>query len=400
MNTLREKTQEMLTGKLPLCRTRAGLQAMQEAVDLEFIGWPTKLKGRVRAAKVAYKEYLEMMAHTAFGWPPTGNLAPLCSSGRWFAAELGEDNPVVEDFVAAVKRLRGRMEKDALEELTPLFEALTKVRAKLFTDPSPPRLLFEGYTEEHEAQLAETMPVLERVRQEIGTESLEVLQMARGIMQPEGFAAKMAEECEEAACVLRRPLPAAIPGLSTEEGEERLAAAVRLYQLLAQLKVDDPMRASAYQAEFQAELGPVRPCVTLLCPDVDAEDEDGWHKPPGFDVVVRPLGQPTPPPTPPRLPTPPRPETPEPEPDVKVQMRLHGVTMEEAQTNSETLLLEKLALIVAKECGVPREWISHISLAPPKSKEQQEAEEAEAALEGAMEPEADDVLTLKSGTNG
>jgi len=371
MESLRHQAEESLTRMLPHCRTRAGLQAMDEAVELEFQEWPTTLRARVRFAKVSYNEYLGQMGQTAFGWPPVGPLGPLCSSGRWLATELSEDHIIVEDFVAAVKRLRRQAEQDAAAELRTHLDALTEVRTKLNTDPSPPRLLLEGYRAEIEELLAMAMPVLERRRQEVGTESHEVIQLAKGILLPGPFAAKLLEECEQVALVLRRPDPPANPGLSNEEGEERSAAAVQLTQLLVYLKVELPKLAAAYETEFCAKLERARPTVGLFTEQPGAVvDEEGWWKPPGFDTFERPLGESTPPPTPWRPPPEPPPTPPEVQPDMTVNMRLHGVTMEEAQQNSEILLLEKLAMIVAKECGIPREWITNIALAPPRPKEE------------------------------
>lgn len=390
MESLRCQAEESLTRMLPHCRTRAGLQAMDEAVELEFQEWPTTLRARLRSAKVSYREYLGQMGQNAFGWPPVGPLGPLCSSGRWLATELGEDHIIVEDFVAAVKRLRRQAEQDAAAELRTHSDALTEVRTKLNTDPSPPRLLLEGYQTEIEELLAMAMPVLERRRQEVGTESHEVIQLAKGILLPEPFAAKLVEECEQVALVLRRPDPPANPGLSNEEGEERLAAAVQLTQLLGYLKVELPKLAAAYATEFCAKLERARPTVGLFTEQPGAVvDEEGWWQPPGFDTFERPLGESTPPPTPWRPPAEPTPTPPEVQPDVTVNMRLHGVTMEEAQQNSEILLLEKLAMIVAKECGIPREWITHIALAPPKPKEEPKVDQAPAEGDAEWDAEAD-----------
>lgn len=104
--------------------------------------------------------------------------------------------------------------------------------------------------------------------------------------------------------------------------------------------------------------------------DEDSEDaDDGWWQPPGFEAVDQPLApeEPLPPPTPPRTPTPP-PSEKEPEPDIVVGMRLHGISMDDAQRTAEARLSEKLAALVAKECGIPREWVSSLTWGPPAAK--------------------------------
>lgn len=369
MQRLRRSAEDRLFALVPHCRTSSGLRALEEAIEREFQEWPTKLRGRLRSAKVTYREYIEQMGQTAFGWPPVGNLSPLCSMGRWLAAELGEDNMVVEDFVAAVKRSRKALLKDAADELALHLAALTQVRSKLLTVPAPPKLLRDGYEEDIDELLAVALPVVNRRREENGMENSEVLRLVRDMLLRPAFNAQLVEECEEVAEVLRRPDPPANPGLTTEEGEERMAAGVKMVQLLAFLKADDAQRAAAIESEFAAKLEQVRPWVGLFDDLPGDKDEEGWHQPPGFATIERPLGQSTPPPTPWRPPPTPPAVPPGPQPDVSVKMRLHGVTIEEARKNSEFLLLEKLAMIVAKECGIPREWINHIALAPPKAKE-------------------------------
>merc|ERR1740121_1540398 len=51
--------------------------------------------------------------------------------------------------------------------------------------------------------------------------------------------------------------------------------------------------------------------------------------------------------------------------DVQVQMRLHGVTLEDVEQVPDIIMQEKLAAVIAKECGIPREWITHLALAAP-----------------------------------
>lgn len=74
------------------------------------------------------------------------------------------------------------------------------------------------------------------------------------------------------------------------------------------------------------------------------------------------------------------------------------VTLEEAQQNSETLVLEKLALVIAKECGIPREWISNVALlAPPAKAERTEPPEADACSDDADGTLGHDTVGVGSG---
>mmetsp|Transcript_115878 Transcript_115878/g.328402 ORF Transcript_115878/g.328402 Transcript_115878/m.328402 type:complete len:235 (-) Transcript_115878:39-743(-) len=66
----------------------------------------------------------------------------------------------------------------------------------------------------------------------------------------------------------------------------------------------------------------------------------------------------------PAAPAAPAPET---QADISVRMKLHGVTLEDARARSEILLLEQCARIIAEECCVPREWISHIAFVDPSA---------------------------------
>lgn len=79
-----------------------------------------------------------------------------------------EDNPVAEDFLAAVKRARKGVEKSAIEELKEVLQSLTEIRVKLNTDPPPPKLLAEGYREELDERMLEALSALEQRWQELG----------------------------------------------------------------------------------------------------------------------------------------------------------------------------------------------------------------------------------------
>lgn len=100
--------------------------------------------------------------------------------------------------------------------------------------------------------------------------------------------------------------------------------------------------------------------------EADEDQDDNWWQPPGFVDVDQPLApkEEPPPPTPPRTPTPP-PTPPPPEPDIVMSMRLHGVSMDDARKTPEARLSEKLAAVVAKECGIPREWVARLAWGPP-----------------------------------
>jgi len=362
MKRLISNCEDVLTAKLPHCRTRAGFDAMEADIERELGSVHTTLRGRVRSAKANFKERTDLFIHTGYGWPPVAQLAQLASAGRWFAIEFGQDYPAVCDFNAAVKRIRLVQEREFADALRTKLEVLTKLRAKVWTDPPPPRLLAQGYEEELAEYFAEAVVLLEQSREELGTESSEVLTLAKGILLPGPFAAQMLMEAGQAADVLRRPLPPANPGFSEEEGQERLAASVRLLQILVHL--ERSLQRDALRQEFAQDLERAHDFVGLFNVE-DVIPEEGWHRPPGLELVDQP---PNPPPTLP--PTPPRTATPEPEPlkpDVMVDLRLHGVTLEEAQQNSELILLDKLAAIVAKQCGIPHSWVSLVELSAPRS---------------------------------
>jgi hypothetical protein len=205
-------------------------------------------------------------------------------------------------------------------------------------------------------------------QEQLGYESEVFVKHMRGILGP-FFVGRVAQDVETAAAELRRLGPAQDPVKILDEPPERsdqvearTAAATRLAQLIGALReVGDASVAARIEAlmrEFSTELAVVKPLMKLL--ETDGWDEDdGWHRPPGFTTVEVPFVAPPPPPTPPK--TPPRPPTPPGGGDaVKMKIRLHGVTLGDVRCNSEILLMEKLADIVAKECKVPREWLQHI----------------------------------------
>merc|ERR1712217_482524 len=96
---------------------------------------------------------------------------------------------------------------------------------------------------------------------------------------------------------------------------------------------------------------------------IDGPDDE-WHRPPNYEYIEQPLAPiEFPPPSPMQKLTPP--PAPELKPDISVRMRLHGVSLIDARNKSEILLLEQCARIIAQECNIPREWVSHITFIDP-----------------------------------
>lgn len=359
---LQAMAEATLRAQLSDCQTTAGLTAMTEAVDRELGSVHTTLRAHVRTARLAYREHLKEGVESGFGCPPVGNLAILSSAGRWFAHEMGHDHPTVEDFMAEVKRLQKKAVKEVVTELTPLVERVQSVRKLLNTDPPPPRLMADDYDEELRDALAEAIVAFERRWEELGTESKALLGLARTLLLPGPFVALMAKTSEAAAVVLRRPMPPTCPGTSAEEGEARLAAAVRIAQLLAWLRAGDTSLAIALQAEFRSELEWARPFVAFLEEPAVALDQERpvagkslqVAAPRKMQARTLPLAE----------------LFADPEADIKVCLRLHGVTMEDTEHLNEILLNEQFKAVIAKECGIPGEWITHVALARPAARQQ------------------------------
>lgn len=301
-----------------------------------------------------------MTVQTSWGWPPVGPVTSLSQSARWFALELGEDSLLVEDFVAAVLRLRRKSEVAVQKELAPMEEAILALRAKLEVDPPPPKLMAAGYTEDLREKTVEALGAMERLAEELGCESPRLLQYFRVVLGQELFVRRFEALGVAAIEELEQPADG-----SAADAETRMAAAVRLAQVLAVLRPEGA--GDALAARAAAHVAFARPLVALLEPPVIEEPDDGWHRPPGFEAVEQVAAPPEEPPSVRTL-TPTPPGTPPPEADAVVAMSLHGVDLGDARCRSEILLLEQCADIIARECGIPRMWITNIAFkeAPPR----------------------------------
>ncbi|CAJ1443317.1 unnamed protein product [Effrenium voratum] len=118
--------------------------------------------------------------------------------------------------------------------------------------------------------------------------------------------------------------------------------------------------------EFELQLEEVKPFIALTRPDIftEPEPDDGWHQPPDFRLLDLPFQA--------------QDEREEEQvaeeraqsarareaSDINVSMKLHSVAVEDTQSRSEILLLEKCAMIIAEECGIPRQWISNLCFKP------------------------------------
>lgn len=359
--SLGAKAEIILTQRLNECSTRSSLNQLEAEVEKEFEGIFTSLRSRLRLARQSHMERMLMEVQTSFGWPPFGRPTTLARAARWFAIELGGMHPLVEQFSAAVERMLVKTQTSALQVLNPLHDKIKYYRGRLYVTPSPPQLMVEGLKEELDEVMLQAVTALEEWKEDLGLESKEFLHVVRGILGTAAFVKRYEAQAEAVAPELRLSVTN-----EAEQEEQRVAAAVKLSQLLDLLEEASgttPLVASLH-AEFSHELSEVRPLLSRVRCELEEEELDGWHVPLGFEDLDQPLKPPTPPPTPPP-PTPPRgPDFPESGDDIRVKMRLHGITVEDARAMSEILCLEKCALIIAQECGIPREWISNLRFAP------------------------------------
>eukprot|EP00405_Crypthecodinium_cohnii_P036393 CAMPEP_0206542884 /NCGR_PEP_ID=MMETSP0325_2-20121206/10462_1 /ASSEMBLY_ACC=CAM_ASM_000347 /TAXON_ID=2866 /ORGANISM="Crypthecodinium cohnii, Strain Seligo" /LENGTH=395 /DNA_ID=CAMNT_0054041075 /DNA_START=55 /DNA_END=1241 /DNA_ORIENTATION=+ len=354
----------------------AGLDALDEAILREFEDRPTKLKGRSRFARVSYREYLESMAQTTFGWPPTGNIPPLSSLARWLAHELGEDHIIVQDFVACGRAATPQEDGGGGGCQTGRTSGCSNEDAqKVERSPLTSKAAGKGYQEEIRDLLMAAEPALHQTRQEMGTESPQLLMLERGILLPDRFVPKLIDECEEAAAILRKPQPSALPGTSTEEGEEQLAAAVRLAQLLEFLKAEDAVLYN--NTEFEGVLESARLWVNLFDgtrarsqDEAPQFEETEWHRPPGFETFEQPIKIPSPHPSQACDPARARAGRAEARREGPAEDPWHhaGGDIEV----SDILVRERVAQVIAKECGIPQEWVSRVVLVKPGGRDPQD----------------------------
>eukprot|EP00928_Gymnodinium_smaydae_P025103 TRINITY_DN20108_c0_g1_i1.p1 TRINITY_DN20108_c0_g1~~TRINITY_DN20108_c0_g1_i1.p1 ORF type:complete len:615 (+),score=106.12 TRINITY_DN20108_c0_g1_i1:56-1846(+) len=363
---LREVSEKVILQQLQSATTRASLEALRDAVERELGSGPTPSRGRVNRALQQHREFTESAAQTHYGWPPAGPLTKLCLAARTYAVELGRDHPVVDDFVGSVLRLRAKYEKSCTKQLEPFEKNALRLR-KLLNVEGQAKLLAESYREELKETVANAQDSLEHFGIELGDESEVYSTHFRNILGPEEFPAYAFREVEKAAEKLRELGPAQDPMKILDEPpqdpenlEQRMATSSRLAHLLRELRTlggaENIAVADKYADEFSAELMFIAPLDAMMHPPDAADEDDGWHQPPGFRHVDIPYVPPKPatppPPSPPRPPTPPPPSN-----HIRVKVRLHGVTIDDVRCRSEILLMERCADIVASECGVPREWL-------------------------------------------
>jgi len=365
---LRENAEKAILEQLQLSDTRAAFDALAEAVERELGGTTTGSRRRVLQAQIRHREQMEGAAQNHYGWPPRGTAATLCHAARLYGMELGTNHVVVDDFSTVAARALMAQEKKGEEILTPLGADVNRSRRLLRADPPPPKLMADGYRIELEEAESHANLELQHWSETLGYDSLIFLKHMKLILDPGPFLEKVKEEVEAAATELRNLGTAQDPKNvllempeTSEIVEERLKASVKLAQLSSVLRQEGAADvADSMASEFASELEFVKPLIAKLKLD-DEEDDDGWHKPPGFEKVDIAYVKPdTPPPTPPPPPRPPTPPTGGGK--LKLKIRLHGVTLEDVQSNSEILMMETCAGIIAAECGMPREWVDDIAV--------------------------------------
>mmetsp|Transcript_68090 Transcript_68090/g.215486 ORF Transcript_68090/g.215486 Transcript_68090/m.215486 type:complete len:599 (+) Transcript_68090:55-1851(+) len=383
---LKPAMEERLTRHLDHCQTMAGFTALEAEVDRELgDGYPL-LRTRVRNGKRAHHEHVKHRVQSLWGWPPTGSPEPLARSSRWYAAELGAEHPVVEDFAEVVVRILKKAEDSARKELEPIDKCVAGLREKLGGHLGPPKLVADSLNAELQEQMVAALESFQRWHHQLGCESQVLFAYMRSILGDEAMLLRWEEEADKAAAVLRRPDPGPFGGAhGAAEAEDRLAASVRICQIEAGLGGLASSRLRALSAEFASELAAARPLVPLLRPSTPLSVDDGWHRPPGFAAVEARAGADGPPPAAAdllpegaqpegwdALPPPQEPEaassTVSEEPAVTARMRLHGVGLADARSRCEILLMERCAAIIAEECGIPREWVSNVAFVEPPAK--------------------------------
>lgn len=348
-----------LTARLKFCPTRASLNAL-EAEVINEMGEDSfnSLRDRIRRNRQSHRDRVELELQASYGWPPKATARELCSAIRWFIVELGAGNLLVEDFSEQTRRVLKRTESVAEKALRPVAATMQDFRRRLALKPSPPKLLAEALRQELHDHGVQALELLKEWEDEIASESPSVLHLVCGIMGTEAFLEKCRSSAVESAEFLRT----SDPNKPTEE-RNRLDAAARLFQTLQAIEAEGKSMtsfATEMRREFSSELHRVQGLMAIITPEL-GDPDDGWHRPPGFiyvedrpvvDIAVETKKQKLEP-EPPKMPLR--------RPDINVRMRLHGVTLKDAQAKSEILLLERMADIIATECGLPREWISDIS---------------------------------------
>lgn len=374
---LRDEYEKVLMQRLKTCGTTEGYDAFLAEVSREFVGCPTVLRNQVREGRHRHKQQVEMEVSTLFSWPPVGPMPTLMDAARKYRSELGADHPVGEDFILHVKRKIREREKLAEEEMIPLEKDVLVLRRKIEAVPPPPKLLLQGYQAEMNDLGLEAMKVVKFWEHDLGPGNPTVIKYMRSIMGRDGFITHCEVKVDELAEDLRRLGPRPLPTLeSADDREARSIAAVELTFWLDILQAESWPRCEELRSQFAAELQRAQPAVALFRPDEAPEDEDGWHKPLGYEVIESSTRD---------LPLDSLPQggaaglksqdmvggkmgarqLPGLLPTVPFRMRLHGVDFEDVRRHSELLLLERCADVIALECGIPRHCISNMAFWEP-----------------------------------
>ncbi|CAE8651963.1 unnamed protein product, partial [Polarella glacialis] len=344
---LNVSAESMFNSRLEHCATRRSIAALEADVDVEFGHCHTPLRARLLRVKLSHKERMELEVQTNFGWPPKSAVSRLGPSLRWFAHELGDGHRLIEDFLAASRRALWKAEAAAEKELKPIDETAQEMRRRLTQQPSPPKLIFQAVKDELDELLRHAEDILADWHEELVYESPKVLKRVCSILGRQVFLQRVLAEAAEVAQELRRLGPA----YRAEAEEPRQRAACRLWQLVEIMQAEGAlMPATEYSVEFDQDLTMVRRFICLLRSDLVAfemEEDDGWHRPLGFQPAV--CEGKTPPPTPPRQPTPePTPRVSTPRADISICMKLHSVSEEDTKAKSQILLMERCAAIIAQ----------------------------------------------------
>lgn len=388
---LRLEHEQVLIARLPMVNNQEAYAATLAEVEREFVGMRTILRGQVRGGRNRHRQLLELELQTMYGWPPTGPGPSLKRAARTYVTEIGDDHPLVSDFVIAARRHIQMKEEKCTNEMMPLEKAILRFRYLLNADPPAPKLMREGYKEELNEKCLEAMQRLQVWEKELGTDSEAYLRFLRSTLGEESFLDHCEVQAVEIADELRAYGPRPLPGF--EENYITEARAVGATSLLHWLEVLETKGRKTVAAQQRAkvpasELKRVDDWVAMF--KVKEEDEDGWHKPPGFEKVDSPDKALAKPPTPPaekqiRLER----ELPGMKAGEAMTMRLHGVSFEDVDRHNEILLLEMCADIIAEECKIPRDCILNLSFADPKkpSKAATDAPPVDAELSHAELPD-------------
>jgi len=390
IETLRTQHEQVLIARLPIVSNQEAYGAMIAEVEREFVGARTILRGQLRLARNRHRALLETELQTMYGWPPKGPGPSLKRAARQYLAELGPEHPLVEDFVLAARRHIKEKEDKCIQELGDLEKDILKFRGLVNADPPAPKLMRDSYVEQLNEKSLDAIQRLDLWSKEIGTDSAVYLRFLRSVLDTEPYL----DQCEAQASTLVEELRSygPRPPPSLEENhitEARAIASTSLAFYIEALEADGrSSAAAAFRGEMSGELRRVREAVALFKEPV--EENEGWHKPPGYDQLDIPDPPPPPPPPPPpkkefRLDR----ELPGMREKEGLTMRLHGVGFEDVNRHHELLLLEMCADIIAEECKIPRDCIFNMSFSDPNKVEAEAEVEAEVPVlpEGAMSKE-------------